>query len=171
MAGPKTNDPLARSRRPLGGVALGALRVPDVVGRQLQRDPHRRHRARRLRPGDCSLREAIEAANAVTTEASTITLPAGMYVLSIAHRLSMTQQITITGAGSATTIVDGNHLVGVFDNANTGDQRGHDSPRPGYERARRRGIHNGGTSPDRPRAGWQQHPTVKAGPLQRGTPT
>src|SRR5207247_8576804 len=71
--------------------------------------------------GDCSLREAIEAANALVSEASTITLPAGTYVLSISKRLSMTAPITITGAGSATTIVDGNLRVGVFDNADTGE--------------------------------------------------
>jgi len=85
-------------------------------------------------PGDCSLREAIEAANAVTTEASTITLPAGMYVLSIAHRLSMTQQITITRRL-------GHHhrrwrsAGGVFDTPGTDEiDRRHGPPRHGHER-------------------------------------
>src|SRR5205823_768771 len=96
--------------------------------------------------GDCSLREAIEAANALVSEASTITLPAGTYVLSISKRLSMTAPITITGAGSATTIVDGNLRVGVFDNADTGEidgvtvRRGKDTSGLGGG-----GIHNAGT--------------------------
>src|SRR5262249_42518036 len=64
-------------------------------------------------PGDCSLREAIEAANAAGT--STISLPAGTYVLTIAKTLTLSADITITGAGSTTTIVDANHLVRVFD--------------------------------------------------------
>jgi len=77
--------------------------------------------------GDCSLREAIQAANtdaAVDTcpagsGADTITLLAGTYTLSIAGAgedanatgdLDITGDLTITGAGAATTIIDGAHL-------------------------------------------------------------
>jgi len=67
-------------------------------------------------PSSCSLRAAIAAANALPAEASTITLPAGTYVLTIAQTLTLRADITIDGDGSATTIVDGNHLVRVFDN-------------------------------------------------------
>src|SRR5712692_3205075 len=96
-------------------------------------------------PGDCSLREAIEAANALAPATSTITLPAGTYLLSIAQRLSMTADITITGAGSATTIVNGNNMVGVFDAAGTDEidgvtvRNGQDGGLGGG------GIHCGGT--------------------------
>ena len=100
----------------LGGVALGVSEVRAASFTVTRTDDTERGTCA---PGDCSLREAIEAANALTMEASTITLPAGTYVLSIAQRLSMTADITITGAGSATTIVDGNHLVGVFDTEST----------------------------------------------------
>src|SRR5207244_4219893 len=94
----------------------------------------------------CSLREAIEAPNAFDSETSTITLPAGTYVLTISQRLSMTADITITGAGSATTIVDGGQLVGVFDTPGTDEidgvtvQNGMDTSGLGGG-----GIHNGGT--------------------------
>lgn len=64
---------------------------------------------------DCSLREAITAANAAAG-ADIITLPAGTYTLTIANGganednnatgdLDITQDLTITGAGQATTIV------------------------------------------------------------------
>jgi len=63
---------------------------------------------------DCSLREAIIAANAAAG-ADTITLPAGTYTLSIAGTdedaaatgdLDVTDDLTITGAGAASTIVE-----------------------------------------------------------------
>ena len=71
---------------------------------------------------DCSLREAVIAANAVPR---TITLPAGTYTLTIAGTnednaakgdLDMTggAGITIIGAGAATTIIDGGALDRVF---------------------------------------------------------
>lgn len=65
---------------------------------------------------DCSLREAIIAANA-NAGADTLTLPAGTYTLSIPSTnedasadgdLDITDDLTITGAGSSVTIVDGN---------------------------------------------------------------
>jgi len=73
--------------------------------------------------GDCSLREAITAANTdapvdncdVGSEADTIAVPAGTYTLSIAGTgedaaatgdLDLTAAVTITGAGATETIVD-----------------------------------------------------------------
>ena len=72
---------------------------------------------------DCSLREAIIAANALAG-ADTIVVPAGTYVLTrvgasedagATGDLDVTGDTTITGAGSATTIVDGNGTDRVFD--------------------------------------------------------
>jgi CSLREA domain-containing protein len=77
--------------------------------------------------GDCSLREAITAANANTaTDAcaagsgtDTITLPAGTYTLSVAGigedanatgDLDLTSNITINGAGATTTVIDANDI-------------------------------------------------------------
>jgi CSLREA domain-containing protein len=85
--------------------------------------------------GDCSLREAIQAANTdaavdacpAGSGADTITLPAGTYTLAIAGAgedanatgdLDITADLTINGAGAAATIIDGAaldrvlHLVG-----------------------------------------------------------
>lgn len=81
--------------------------------------------------GNCSLREAIQAANMdVAVDACTagsgadrIVVPAGAYALSIAGAgedenatgdLDITADLTITGAGAATTIVDGAGLDRVF---------------------------------------------------------
>lgn len=62
--------------------------------------------------GDCSLREAIIAANAFIGEA-TIILPAGSYTLTIASAVGdenagdfdVTGNVTIAGAGAATTVI------------------------------------------------------------------
>jgi CSLREA domain-containing protein len=71
---------------------------------------------------DCSLREAIIAAN-VSPGADAITLPAGTYTLTIAGAnedasatgdLDINGDLTINGAGAATTIVDGGGLDRVF---------------------------------------------------------
>ncbi|HEX9823395.1 MAG TPA: choice-of-anchor Q domain-containing protein, partial [Actinomycetota bacterium] len=68
--------------------------------------------------GDCSLREAINAANAAAG-ADTVTLPSGTYLLTIdgtdedagmAGDLDVTDDLTVTGAGAATTIVDASGL-------------------------------------------------------------
>lgn len=81
--------------------------------------------------GDCSLREAIIAANTDTavdacpagSGADTISLPAGTYLLTITGRnenaaqtgdLDLTADLTITGAGQATTIIDAGTLDRVF---------------------------------------------------------
>ena len=82
--------------------------------------------------GHCSLREAIQAANtdsavdacAGGSGADTIVVPAGTYTLSIAGAgedgnatgdLDITTDLTINGAGAATTIIDGAGLDRVFD--------------------------------------------------------
>ena len=66
-------------------------------------------------PNDCSLRGAIIAANAAPG-ADTIVLPAGTYGLAIKGAaenmaatgdLDITDDLTLQGAGSATTIIDG----------------------------------------------------------------
>jgi CSLREA domain-containing protein len=80
--------------------------------------------------GDCSLREAIMAANTdavvdscgAGSGADTIILPAGPYTLSIpggedgnaSGDLDITADLTISGAGAATAIVDGGALDRVF---------------------------------------------------------
>ena len=72
---------------------------------------------------NCTLRAAIMEANALAG-ADTITLPAGTYTLSIAGAgedaaatgdLDVTDDLTISGAGAATTIIDGGALDRVFD--------------------------------------------------------
>jgi CSLREA domain-containing protein len=71
---------------------------------------------------DCSLREAIIAANA-NAGADVITLPAGHYTLTIAGTnedagatgdLDIVGDLTINGAGASTTIVDGGGIDRVF---------------------------------------------------------
>jgi CSLREA domain-containing protein len=81
-------------------------------------------------PAECSLREAIQAANtnaafggcSAGSGADTITLPAGTYLLTIpgagtgnaSGDLDLTG-ITIDGAGASTTIIDGNQLDRVIE--------------------------------------------------------
>ncbi|MBI3250131.1 MAG: CSLREA domain-containing protein [Deltaproteobacteria bacterium] len=71
---------------------------------------------------DCSLREAIIAAN-TTAATDTIQLPAGLYTLSIPATgsdsaangdLDITNDLTIQGQGASTTRIDGNQLDRVF---------------------------------------------------------
>ena len=73
-------------------------------------------------PGDLSLREAIIQSNA-TPGPNTIVVPAGTYKLTIAGSgetagqtgdLDITNSVTIQGAGSASTIINGNSLDRVF---------------------------------------------------------
>ncbi len=71
--------------------------------------------------GDCSLREAISAANAAPG-ANTIVLPAGTYRLTLtgtddnnaAGDLDITGALTLTGAGAGVTFIDGNAQQRVF---------------------------------------------------------
>jgi hypothetical protein len=53
---------------------------------------------------DCSLRGAVLAANSLAGP-DTITIPAGTYTLTAGSELSLTSEITLVGAGAATTIV------------------------------------------------------------------
>lgn len=83
----------------------------------------------------CSLREAIQAANTnaafggcpTGVGADTITLPAGLYLLTIttgggSGDLDLTSNITINGAGPGQTIVDGGALSDrVFDVSSAGN--------------------------------------------------
>lgn len=73
--------------------------------------------------GECSLRAAIQEANA-SFAAQTITLPAGTYKLTIegddeesavTGDLDILSTITIQGSGSSVSIVDGNGIEHVFD--------------------------------------------------------
>jgi len=77
--------------------------------------------------GQCTLRSAIQAANASLAVADTITLPAGTYVLSLlgaGEQAAATGDLdvtlaggplTINGAGAATTIIDGNNTDRIFE--------------------------------------------------------
>lgn len=81
--------------------------------------------------GDCSLREAIRAANTdlavdacpAGNGADTITLPAGNYILALAGAsenaaltgdLDLTEDLTLNGAGATNTGIDANSLDRVF---------------------------------------------------------
>ena len=73
--------------------------------------------------GKCTLRAAVQQANALTGP-DTIMLPAGTYTLTISGRcedtaatgdLDITEDLTITGAGAATTIIDGGGIDRIFD--------------------------------------------------------
>ena len=73
--------------------------------------------------GDCSLRAAVQEANA-SAGPDTITLPAGTYTLTLAGAdendnetgdLDLTDSITIAGAGMGSTVLDGNGTDRVLD--------------------------------------------------------
>ena len=77
--------------------------------------------------GSCSLRAAVMEANALAGP-DTIRLPAGRYVLTLAGAdenaaargdLDVFSDVTIIGAGAATTIIDGGGIDRVFDNLDT----------------------------------------------------
>ncbi len=103
--------------------------------------------------GDCSLREAIQAANTDTavdacaagSGADTITVPAGIYTLT-AGDLNVTTDLTVNGAGAATTIVDGSGITRIFYIASgaTVEISGL-TIRNGLDYEAAGGIHNGGT--------------------------
>ena len=72
--------------------------------------------------GRLSLREAVTRANA-TPGPDTIRLPAGVYLMALpggedqnlSGDFDVTDSLTVTGAGPGRTVVDGNHLDGLFD--------------------------------------------------------
>ena len=62
--------------------------------------------------GACTLRAALQEANALAG-ADTVTVPAGTFVLTLG-RLVISSDVTVTGAGSAQTFVDGSGTDSVF---------------------------------------------------------
>jgi CSLREA domain-containing protein len=62
---------------------------------------------------DCSLREAIDAANA-NPGADDVPVPAGTYLLTLGQ-LVVSDEVSIAGAGQETTIIDGNAADRLFD--------------------------------------------------------
>ncbi len=79
-------------------------------------------------PGDCSLREAILAANAAAGP-DTITLPAGIHTLAILPDVTpddgadgdldvFSGGLEILGAGADTTVIDGGGIDRIFDSSN-----------------------------------------------------
>lgn len=78
--------------------------------------------------GECSLREALQAANTDTAVGSciagtgpgdTVMVPAGNYVFSTAADLDIRDDTNVIGAGAASTTIDGNGLSRIFDVANS----------------------------------------------------
>jgi hypothetical protein len=110
----------------LAGLALAGSPAPVVGARTFAvdrgDDPDPPAQTCTAAPNDCSLREAILAAN-VNPDADTISLPVGIYILSIggdddaAHKgdLDITSDVAIVGAGASATIIDANGLDRVFD--------------------------------------------------------
>ena len=64
--------------------------------------------------GQCSLRTAIEEANALPGD-DIITVPAGTFTLIDVLEISGTDKLTIVGAGAGNTIIDGGGFVRVFE--------------------------------------------------------
>ena len=61
--------------------------------------------------GVCTLRAAIEEANALAPGNDTISLPPNTYLLTLVNELTITGDLTITGGEASTTIIDGNKSV------------------------------------------------------------
>ena len=64
--------------------------------------------------GKCSLRAAAEETNDLVG-ADQIVVPAGNYIFTIAERILLVDDVTVTGAGAGVTTVDADGLSGVFD--------------------------------------------------------
>ena len=64
----------------------------------------------------CTLRAAVQEGQAVN---QAVSVPAGLYELKLGH-LEVTQNLTLTGAGSGKTLLDGSYKSRVFDISNTG---------------------------------------------------
>jgi CSLREA domain-containing protein len=65
------------------------------------------------KPSNCSLREAIDAAN-TNPGADDVPVPAGTYLLTLGQ-LVVSDDVSIAGAGQTSTIIDGNATDRVFD--------------------------------------------------------
>ena len=63
-------------------------------------------------PGNCSLREAIDAAN-TNPGADDVPVPAGFYLLTLGQ-LVVSDDVSIAGAGQTNTIIDGNTSSRIF---------------------------------------------------------
>jgi len=62
---------------------------------------------------DCSLREAIDAAN-TNPGADDVPVPAGFYLLTLGQ-LTVSDDVSIAGAGQTSTIIDGNASDRMFE--------------------------------------------------------
>lgn len=80
--------------------------------------------------GVCTLRAAVQETNALPG-ADTVVLPAGVYTLTLAGAsedlgrfgdLDVRDDLTLTGAGADTTVIDGNGLDRVIDVVNAGSE-------------------------------------------------
>src|SRR5688572_9583372 len=67
-----------------------------------------------IREAQCTLRAAINAANSLQGQSSTISVPAGTYVLNGTALPAILETITIAGAGRVATTISGNGLSRVF---------------------------------------------------------
>jgi len=108
-------------RRPVRGVGVAVAAVPDARAANFT-VTKTADTADGICDADCSLREAIIAANA-GPGADIITLPAGTYTLTIAGAneddaatgdLDIKGDLMINGATGATTIIDGGAIDRVF---------------------------------------------------------
>jgi CSLREA domain-containing protein len=116
----------------LGVLAISLAVVPPRVAQAATFVVNSTDDAVDVHPGDgkceaaggvCTLRAAIQEANVLSGGPHTITLPAGIYTLTIPGRaedaaatgdLDITASLTIKGSGAATAIIDGGRLDRVF---------------------------------------------------------
>ncbi|PYQ58161.1 MAG: hypothetical protein DMF53_20955, partial [Acidobacteria bacterium] len=63
--------------------------------------------------GDCSVTCSLRDAVATANPGDTIAIPAGHYVLTLGV-IGIVTDLTISGAGARTTVLDGNHMSRVF---------------------------------------------------------
>jgi len=97
-------------------IAAAACVAPPAAGLQCQHEftvTTTQDRAAVCNPGDCSLREAVMAANACPGR-NLINVPAGQYKLTLGHGLEIAEEVTIIGAGRDTTVVEDVSGLGAF---------------------------------------------------------
>jgi CSLREA domain-containing protein len=61
--------------------------------------------------GDCSVTCSLRDAIALSAAGATLAVPAGHYVLTLGD-ITITQSLTLAGAGARTTVIDGNSTSG-----------------------------------------------------------